>query len=71
MVPPAKGCKFVERKRKEKKRKEKRGEGRKQKTTHLERKGTGEKVTEKTAANFGGGETKFASYDVSQNNKLP
>ena len=35
LVPPAKGCKFVERKMKEKKRKKER---RKQKTQHLERK---------------------------------
>ena len=36
MVPPTKGCKFVERKRKEKKRKKKE-ERRKQKTQRLER----------------------------------
>ena len=66
MVPPAKGCKFEERGRGKKRKKKE--ERRKQKTTNFERKGRGEKVTEKTA-NFGWGETKFASCDVPQNNK--
>ena len=52
------------------KKRKKKEERRKQKTTNLERKGRGEKVTEKTA-NFTRGETKFASCDVPQNDKEP
>ena len=73
MVPPAKGCKFEERKRKEKKKEKEeekmRRKQRERKTSNTWKEKGNERGEKIKTANFGRGETKFASYDVPPNNK--
>ena len=70
MVPPAKGLKKGRgKKRKRRERKEEKKTERREKTTNTWKEKGNERGEKIKTANFGRGETKFASYDVPQNNK--